>query len=200
VGNHDGSSLPYIRDRLIPAITNAVRREAVFCDFYADFRNARFIVVNGATIGDEARQWVGQSIKGAPPTIAHVFVMFHHPAFPRGRRVGQSFDRNPALRNAFWQMLLENRERVRAVFSGHTHSYSRMRVLDPAGEAANNPKSTPDEEGGILQIIAGSTGMGRKNTLVRVQIEGDKVRFRVLQAENGGDQAFAITSEWQIGK
>jgi 3',5'-cyclic AMP phosphodiesterase CpdA len=200
VGNHDGgASLQHIRDVLIPAIPNVVRRQAASCDYYVDRKNIRIIGVAGAVIDEESRKWVGQVVKTAPASVDHIFVMSHHPAFPRGRRVGQSLDRNPAQRDAFWQMLVDNRDRVRAVFSGHTHSYSRMRVLDPAGAAANDPKTSPDEEGGIYQIIAGSTGMGRRNTLVQVQIEGTNVLVRAWEADNGPDMPFAARDEWRIG-
>lgn len=80
----------------------------------------------------------------------------------------------------------------------HTHAYYRMRVLDPAGVAANDPNVFPDEEGGLYQIDAGAAGNGEKNTMVQVQVEGSNVLFRVLQAERGAGKPFGEIDRWSI--
>jgi len=209
IGNHefeDGRAhFQYARDFLIPSIPGAVRRHATSCDYYFDHRNVRIIAVDGYTdlgkagvINDEGRQWVEQVIKATPSSIDHIFISFHEPAFPRFRHIGDSFDENPEQRNAFWQMLLGYKNRVRAVLVGHTHSYCRMRVLDPAGAAANDPKSFPDEVGGIYQIDAGAAGNAEVNTIIQVQIEDKNVLFRVLQAEAGTDKPFTEKDKWRI--
>ena len=209
IGNHElGDSavhFQYARDVLIPLVPGAVRRHDTSCDYYLDHKNVRIIAVDAYTdfgkygvINDEGRQWVEQVIKATPLSIDHIFISFHEPAFPRYRHVGGSFDLNPKKRDAFWNMLLENRARVRAVLVGHTHTYYRMRVLDPAGKDANDPKSFPDEEGGIYQIDAGAAGNGDTNTIVQVQVEGKNLFFRVLQAENGANMPFAEIDKWSI--
>jgi len=95
-------------------------------------------------------------------------------------------------------MLLASGGRVRAVFVGHTHTYYRMRVLDPAGTAANDPKAFPDDDGGIYQVDAGAAGNGSVNTIVQVQIEGGNLLFRVLQAKNGASEPFAEIDKWSM--
>jgi hypothetical protein len=165
----------------------------------------RFIAVDGYTdlgkdgvINDEGRRWVEQVIKATPSSIDHVFISFHEPAFPRVRHVGDSFDQDIERRNAFWRMLLGYEDRVRAVLVGHTHSYYRMRVLDPGGIAANDPKAFPHEDGGIYQVDAGAAGNGSVNIIVQVQIEGRNLLFRVLQAENGANEPFAEIDKWSM--
>jgi hypothetical protein len=210
IGNHDfedgNTHFRYARDVLIPAIPGVVRRHAESCDYYVDYKNVRIIAVDGYTdlgergvIGEEGRLWVEQVIKSAPSAIDHIFVSFHEPAFPRIKHIGSSFDKKPKLRNAFWRMLLANKDRVRAVFVGHTHFYSRMRVLDPAGAGANDPNAFPDEEGGIYQINAATAGVvGDVNTIVQVQVDGGTLRFRALRAKNGANEPFEEIDKWSI--
>lgn len=209
IGNHEyengGRHFRFARDVLIPSIPHAVRRHDTSCDYYLDYKNVRIIVIDGYTdlgkngvINDQGRRWVEQIIKATPSFIKHIFISFHEPAFPRGRHVGDSFDQEPELRNAFWRMLLRHKERVRAVLVGHTHSYSRLRVMDPAGIAANDPQLFPDEDGGIYQVDAGAAGNGKVSIIVQVQIEDKNVFFRVLQAKNGKNKPFAEIDKWSM--
>jgi len=207
IGNHEfengGVHFRYTRDFLIPSLLRAVRRHATSCDYYLDHRNVRIIVIDGYTnlgkngvINDEGRQWVEQTIKATPSSIDHIFISFHEPAFPRFRHIGNSFDQDPERRNVFWRMLLRYKDRVRAVLVGHSHSYYRMRVLDPAGIAANDPNAFPNEKDGIYQINPGAAGNGRVNTFVQVQIDGKNLLFRVLQAANGANKSFTVIDKW----
>ncbi len=209
IGNHEfengGVHFRHARDVLMPFISGAVRRHAKSCDYYVDHKNVRIIVVDGYTdlgkdgvINDEGRQWVEQVIKATPSSINHIFVSFHEPAFPRFRHIGDSFDQDTEQRNAFWRMLLKHQDKVCAVLVGHTHTYYRMRVLDPAGMAANDPKSFPDEDGGIYQVDAGAAGNASVNTIVQVQIEGKNVLFRALQAKKGANMPFTEIDKWRI--
>jgi hypothetical protein len=210
IGNHEfdnhGSYFRYARDVLIPSTLGVVRRYATSCDYYLDHKNVRIIVVDGYTdlgkngvINDEGRQWVEQIIKETPSSIDHIFISFHEPAFPRVRHVGNSFDQDPERRNAFWRMLVQYKDRVRAVFVGHTHFYSRMRVLDPAGIAANDQKVFPNEDGGIYQVNAATASSTHNvNTIVQVQIEGKNLLFRTLQARNGSNQPFKEIDKWSM--
>lgn len=209
IGNHEfkngGVHFRHAREVLIPSIPRAVRRHATSCDYYLDHMNMRIIAVDGYTdlgkdgvINDKGKQWVEQVIKETPSTIDHIFISFHEPAFPRVRHVGDSFDQDPGRRNAFWRMLLGYGDRVRAVFVGHSHSYYRLRVLDPAGIAANDPNAFPNEDGGLYQVDVGAAGTGTMNTIVQVQIEGKNLLFRVLQAENGANKPFTETDKWSM--
>lgn len=152
----------------------------------------------GGIINDKGRNWAEEAIKSAPKTIDHIFISFHAPAFPRVRHTYDSFNADPDQRNAFWNMLVSFRDKVKAVFNGHTHVYCRMRVLNPAGADANDFSKYPDEEGGIYQVNAGSTSQGMKNTFVKVKVEGKDVYFRTYEADNGKDKPFALKEEWSI--
>jgi len=205
-GNPAIIDMEFIRDKLIPALPNVVRMSATSCTYYWDYKNVRVISIDGysgeagtgGVINEKGRNWTEKAIASAPSTVDHIFVSFHAPAFPRVRHTQDSFNADPEQRNAFWNMLIAHKDKVRAVFCGHTHSYCRMRVLDPAGADANDFSKYPDEAGGIYQINDGSTGMGMKNTFVRVAIDGKKVSFRAYEADNGKDKPFAVKEEWTI--
>lgn len=208
IGNHEfenySKPFRYARDTIIPAIPNVVRRHPKSCDYYLDHENARFIILDGYTdlgkkgvINRKGRQWVEQVIKSAPLKIDHIFIFFHEPAFPRYRHLKDSFNADPESRDAFWKMLLVYRDKVRAVFVGHTHHYYRMRILDPSGIPANDKHAFPDENGGIYQVDAGAAGNGKKNIIVQTQINGERIIFRVLQADNGSGKPFKKIDEWQ---
>jgi len=206
--NGDASiiDMEFIRDKIIAVIPGAVRMSDKSCSYYYDKENVRVISLDGysgeagagGVINDKGRTWTEKAITSAPANIEHIFIAFHAPAFPRGRHTNDSFNSNTEQRNAFWNMLVSHRDKVKAVFSGHTHVYCRMRVLDPAGTAANDYNAYPDEEGGIYQVVVGSTGNGMKNTFLRVEIDGKNVYFRAYEAENGKDQPFAVKEEWRM--
>ncbi len=52
-----------------------------------------------------------------------IFIFMHEPAFPYNHHYGDSLDHYPTNRNNFWNLL--ESEKVTAVFSGHTHYYSK---------------------------------------------------------------------------
>ncbi len=207
VGNHDlkAENAAFIRQDMLAAVPGLIKRQADACDYYYDFKNVRLIVVDlydglghNGDINKKGRQWVEGVICSAPASIDHIFIAFHEPAFPRGKHLEDSMNENRHQRDAFWQMLVAHRDKVRAAFVGHTHCYSRMRVRDPKGAAANNASVFPDEPDGIYQIDAGATGHAASNTFVRVQIDGKQVSARAYAAQNGTNQAFTVIDRWQF--
>lgn len=198
--------MDFISDKIIAAIPGAVRMSDKSCTYYYDRENVRIISIDifsgeagtGGVINDKGRAWTEKAITSAPATIEHIFIGFHAPAFPRVRHTNDCFITNTQQRNAFWNMLIAHKDKVRAVFNGHTHVYCRMRVLDPSGADANDLSKYPDEEGGIYQVNAGSTSQGMKNTFVKIRVKGKDVYFRTYEAENGKDQPFTIKDEWSI--
>jgi hypothetical protein len=198
--------MDFISDKIIAAIPGAVRMSDKSCTYYYDRENVRIISIDafsgeagsGGVITGEGRAWTEKAITSAPSTIDHIFIGFHAPAFPRERHTSDCFVTNAEQRNAFWNMLIAHKDKVRAVFNGHTHVYSRMRILNPSGADANDFSKYPDEEGGIYQVNAGSTSLGMKNTFVKVQIKEKDVYFRTYEAINGKDQLFTIKDEWSI--
>lgn len=215
IGNHESKAdLPIIHNVVLPSQLKGatdVRKPGV--NYYVDTMNVRLIVldqynppfgVKAGCVNAEGRKWAGQIIDRAPESIEHVFVAFHEPAFPRGHHVGRSFDADIKLRNDFWDMLMARKKRIRAVFVGHTHRYSRICVADPRSAEANNPKKFPVQEGGIWQIDAGNAGRGShsnyKSTIVLVTIRDDEVFFKILQAFHNAPGDFTVSDEWKIEK
>lgn len=207
MGNHDIRDRDFMLDAVLPDADFVSRRDSEYVNYYADWRNVRLIAVDGysdlgedGVINDDGRAWVEEAIESAPEEIEHIFVTFHVPAFPRHRHLTDSFNADPLARDAFWHMLVSHSERVRAVFVGHTHHYSRLRVLDPAGVSANDPDIYPDEVGGIYQVDVGAAGNAALTTLVLVQIDSEDVSFRTLEAEYGPNKPFSVIDEWQVSE
>ncbi|RLD10817.1 MAG: hypothetical protein DRI44_05070 [Chlamydiae bacterium] len=153
-------------------------------------KNIRFIIIDpytdfgdGGVINDAGRQWVENVIISAPEKVKHIFVIFHEPAFPRVRHIGNSFDAIPKLRNLFWKMLMRHKNKVRAVFCGHTHHYYKMKIADPESKEANSPKCFPMQNGGIYQIDVGAAGRSHtlNETYVQTIITGNKIMVNVYQ-------------------
>ena len=190
IGNHafdaKGEDFRYIVDKLIPATGTHLRYSDKTGDYVVDFQNTRFILLDGysrlgahGVINDEGRSWTEKMIVAAPASIENVFICYHEPAFPRMRHVGDSFDEDPALRDAFWQMLARHKDKVRAVFAGHTHYYARV------------------TKNGVQEIDDGSAGgKSDNNTMVEVNVDGKEVNYRALQAANGETSPFAVTDSW----
>ncbi|MBI4917500.1 MAG: metallophosphoesterase [Acidobacteria bacterium] len=208
LGNHDfENSLErvYVTGAILPAQPGLERHAPDDANYWLDWKNVRFIVVDQYTspwgddgcFGAGGRAWVEAAIESAV-AASHVFVAFHEPAFPRGGHDGDSFNACPADRDAFWNMLVAHRDKVRAALVGHTHVYSRLRVRDPAGAAANDPAQFPDEADGIWQIDCGAAGNGDRNTVVRFQVEADRVRVRALDADNGLVAGFDVLDEFEM--
>jgi hypothetical protein len=163
VGNHDmsadgGSDAEYMKTVLIPALGDiATPMEKGSANYYVDWKNVRFILVDQYSWGEphgnipeKGREWVRAVIESAVEA-EHIFIAFHEPAFPQGRHVGDSFDQFPNDRDAFWEMIMKHRDKVRAVFNGHTHHYSVLQVAD---WRQPNKSENPDPNG-IYQLDCG---------------------------------------------
>jgi hypothetical protein len=206
MGNHDlGTDDRAFMLQLIAKDSRLHPHDPDSASYFMDWQNVRFIAVDayrtlgeGGIINAAGCAWVENLITDAPAAIEHIFICFHQPVFPRHRHVGESFDENPVLRDAFWNMLVRHRDRVRAVFVAHTHYYSRLRVQDPAGKAANDPEQFPDEPNGVLQVDAGAAGKGERNTIVFVSVAGKAVRFRVVDTKAGQGEPFGVIDEWTV--
>lgn len=207
VGNHDSDSAletGYIQNFILPEQSNITRRDVGDVNYHVDWNNIRLIVVDAYSalgqngcINSTGLHWVEDLIISAS-WADHVFITFHEPAFPRNGHTGDSFNACLADRNAFWDMLMLHKDIVRAVFVGHTHTYSRMRVSDPRSLQANNPLAYPDDAGGIYQIDCGAAGNGDVNVQVRVEVERCNVYFKTLQADQGWFSSFSPIDEWEF--
>ena len=139
-----------------------------------DYGNAHFIMLNeywdgayndAATIyGDivpELHDWLADNL--AANTKPFVFIFGHEPAFPYNRHVGDSLDRNPARRDAFWSLL--ESEGVSAYMVGHTHYYSKHQgdkdnvgevwQLD-VGNARGRPLASEADGSTFFDVVVGT--------------------------------------------
>jgi hypothetical protein len=204
-GNHEGDRhTKNIVKMIMPEQDSITVRDNKYVNYYTDWKNARFIIVDqysdlgsDGCINSKGREWVEELIRSAH-NADHVFIFFHEPAFPRFRHLHDSFNACRDDRDAFWNMLVKYRTKVKAVFNGHIHQYYRMRVMDPKSSEANDTTSFPDEEGGIYHVNCGATGQGSRSTIVRVQIKDKNVSFIVLDADEGRKKSFQVIDEWEI--
>src|SRR5581483_9207515 len=91
---------------------------------YYSFRyaNALFVALDGNQSHSQAQaQWLTRTLDAAAAdrAIAHTFVFFHQPPFSNGDICGS------AAEQGLWVPELERRG-VRAVFTGHDHSYQHL--------------------------------------------------------------------------
>jgi hypothetical protein len=201
-GNHDrsGGAKRMIK-KILPKQDSVTLNNQESVDYVVDWKNARLIVLDQyknsppGCLDNEQINWTEKMILSADK-VDHIFIFFHEPAFPRHRHIIFSFNKCKTERDAFWNMILKHREKVKAVFAGHTHYYTRIRIADPKSAEANDASRFPVQENGIDQINGGSTGQGKKNNIVRVQIDGTAVRYLVLEAEKGKEKPFVKIDEW----
>jgi hypothetical protein len=91
----------------------------------------------------------------------HIFVFVHEPAFPNGGHVPDSLwgggDKPEAVeaRDRFWAAASESR--AVAVFNGHEHNYSRMRI-DAATPVHRDGSPNPKFKNPVWQITQGAAG------------------------------------------
>jgi len=200
IGNHDASYRKFICDTIMPkeGIRDPFGKSTV--SYYVDVHNVRLIVVDqyqgtgfkDGCVNDAGIRWIEQAIASGAHAD-HIFITLHEPAFCRVRHVGDGFDACPDERNRFWDMIVQHGDKVRAVFAGHTHNYSVMRVRDPRGPASDG-KSYPFESEGIYQFDAGAAGNSDDGmiTVITFVIDGRAAMAQVVQSKNGRAK-FSVT-------
>jgi hypothetical protein len=158
-----------------------------------DYGNAHFVALNEywnggssegsgqSTSGDDTavdgdvvpqlRTWLDNDLTAN--TRPFVFVFGHEPAFPENRHVGDSLDKYPTNRDAFWNVL-ENRG-VQAYMVGHTHYYSKH-------------QGDKDGVGNVWQVDAGNAGNdpGDGMTFLNVVVTDDHADIEVWRDSGTG--------------
>jgi len=182
-GNHDSSpDVQFIIRKILPSYgKNINRQDEKNLNYYTDWKNARLIVLDQYSSflksldGAVGLTWIENALH-TPNHIHHVFIAFHEPYLP-----------HHAENDPFWSLLLKHKDKVRAVFAGHTHMY-RM-------------ESFPDKLTGIYYVNSGNAGQSshgdKKQTIVEVMIDGANVSFRVIQAPDGTAD-FSIAEQWEL--
>ncbi len=124
------------------------------------FANALFVALDSNRARDrEQAAWLGGTLAAVErdASVRHVFVFFHHPPFAVGDMCGQAPDEGP------WLSELAHHH-VRAVFSGHSHSYQRA------------------ERRGVRYFVTGGGGAPRDRDLSDCA-EWDRDAVRAYRAE-----------------
>ncbi len=204
-GNHDSDNpsdpdMKWIREEFhsLPYIINSGPVNCKETTYSFDFKNVHFVVLNeyydgaGDTKADgnivpELLSWLKNDLdKNTKP---FVFIFGHEPAFPmpdeywkRIRHLGDSLDKYPENRDAFWN-LLENKH-VAAYICGHTHCYSHYqhnggKVWQVVAVACPYPENTHKHDA-LLNIIVSSAD----------------VKFEVYR-DLDGDGEYAIYDSWE---
>jgi hypothetical protein len=192
IGNHDldnSSGRTFISNTVLSSLGNIVRfgggAASGSANYYMDHKNVRLIVLDQYTSFWGSDGWMDtvSNIIAAAANADHVFLSFHQPVFGRNRyaRAEAPYCLRDGARQEFWDMLLSHNGKVKAIFTGHTHDYSRMRVLDPEGPCAASTDCFPDEEGGIYQIDCGAAGVGTVPEFVWIQVDGNNLTCVVKQ-------------------
>lgn len=131
LGNHDAPPFgdPTFRTLIAPYYPENGPVFAPKGTIYSfDRGNCHFVVTNqywdypGGGYTTEQLNWIKKDL--AASDQAFKFVIGHEPAFPLEKHVGDSLDADPAQRDAFWNILVEND--VQAYFCGHTHNLSHI--------------------------------------------------------------------------
>lgn len=182
-GNHENRmDVNFMERTILPSWGQRLhRKDLEGINYSLDWRNVRVIVIDqyasrgNALDSHDILDWIEERILSAHAD--HVFLAFHEPRIPW----------NP-LKDPFWSLVLRHSDKVRAVFSGHLHSYGH--------------RSLPGEYGDVDMIIAGNAGQAThsdgKQTIVQVVVDQDRVTFRTLQAGSGtGD--FQMKEQWSRG-
>jgi hypothetical protein len=180
-GNHENpTDVGLILDKILPSYGGRVKlHNKNSVSYYMDWKNVRLIVLDqysdfGKALNNKpALKWLEDTINSATK-VQHIFIAFHEPYLPA----------NPK-HDGFWSILFRHTDKVRAVFSAHSHVYGRLQFRDVTGN--------------IYYINTGNAGQNvhgdNQQTLVEVSIDDNKVSFRALQAPDGTNQ-FRVTDQW----
>ncbi|UCD30135.1 MAG: DNRLRE domain-containing protein, partial [Planctomycetota bacterium] len=197
VGNHEeetASDMAWIRNEVptLPYVVNTGPPGSETTNYSFEYGDTHFVMINeyanGTNCDDcldgnmvlEMRNWLDADL--AANTKKWVFVAGHEPAYPQpdvdwgdSRHIGDSLDKYPSNRNAFWAQL--DTYDVAAFFVGHTHRYSRYLQND------------------VWQVDAAQArGNGQYDTFIRVFVGTNQLIYHTYRSLTGG--VFALTDSW----
>ncbi|MBU0758781.1 MAG: metallophosphoesterase [Candidatus Omnitrophica bacterium] len=206
LGNHElddasGSDVEWIKKEFhsLPYIVNSGPVNSEETTYSFDYKNAHFVVLNeyydGASdrggdgdIVPELLSWLRDDLdKNTKPAI---FVLGHEPAFPLPdeywksiRHYGDSLDKYPENRDAFWSLLEE--KKVAAYICGHTHRYSHYQ----------------HEGGEVWQVVAVTfpppDNTYRYDAWLNITVSGSTIKFEVYRdVDKDGD--YMVYDSWTV--
>ena len=161
---------------------------------YYSFRraNALFIALDSNRSRDPKQAaWLSGTLRDADldPGVRHVFVFFHHPPFAVGDMCGRAVD------DGLWLAELVH-HRVRAVFTGHSHSYQHL-------ERRGVRYFVTGGGGAPLDQDLGDCAAWDRESLItyradyhylRVRVRGDDVRVEALDVQ--GNRIELVDARW----
>ena len=125
--------------------------------YYFDVGDTRLFMLNSDHPGEMHRiigkqlEWVKSDID---PSKKHNIFLLHEPPYPAGAEEGNSLDKYPSLRDAFWKLVDHSNHPI--VFCGHEHNYSRRLVDKSFHEKVGGVDYKFDKQ--VFQVITGGFG------------------------------------------
>lgn len=125
--------------------------------YYFDAGDTRLFMLNSDHPGEKHKitgkqlDWLKSNIDQAK--TYNIFLL-HEPPYPTGAEAGNSLDKYPASRDAFWDVVDDTSSTV--VFCGHEHNYSRRLVDNSFNEKIGSKNF--EYSNGVFQIITGGFG------------------------------------------
>jgi predicted phosphodiesterase len=201
IGNHDREPRPartaenYRKYFHVPADTKDPERYYAFT-----YGNARFVVLDSNLYSfalTDQTAWMEREFTAALKNadIRHIFVVMHHPPFSTSIHGGHS-----ELRE-MWTPLFE-KYGVRAVFSGHDHTYERainnnVRYLVSGGGGA--PLYPKDPQASAVDKAA-TRYFERTFQFLRVSVIGDFIEVAAIRADGSLMESFAWGARPEVAR
>lgn len=161
-----------------------------------DYAGTHFVILNvycdesgpmttHGDVPDHLYDWLAADLQAN--ALSRTFVFGHEPAYPqrdaengRARHASNCLNAYPENRDRFWQLLADHE--VTAYFSGHTHSYSAVRIS------------------GVWQIntghAAGLAETGTRSTFVRVIVSPTTVNYETYRQRIDTPCDYELTDVW----
>lgn len=193
MGNHDHKGNAFSekiwQDQFVMPSNGPAGLEELVYSF--DYGNSHFIVLNSEVGGSDRinqpqREWLEADL--AANTKTNTFVFFHQPAFPMATKIDSSLDTHKKERDQFWEII--DRHNVTAVFNGHEHVVSLLKV---------DKKIFPKAKNDVWQVNVGATDAdtrdhpddgeakyyySKKNVYTLVTVQGSQVKIEFF-SNNG---------------
>ena len=213
IGNHDPDEkafekvFSHLPDNGPPGFNRTV--------YMFDHDNSRFLCLNSTRshkISGDQKEWLIKHLQNAYRNEKHLFVFFHHPAYPVGRHLGSSLDYYPYYRNVFWQII--DSYNVDLVFCGHEHNYNRRLINSAMNTELDGKKFVYKQD--IYQIICGGGGAKLNNEAysmknvrvgpiksyhyVLVDVKDHSVKVNVYDLDNNSLDSFSFEKSGEPNK
>jgi hypothetical protein len=169
--------------------------------YYFDAGDVRLFMLNSDHPGEmhkitgEQLDWLNLNID--QDKKYNIFLL-HEPPYPTGAEAGNSLDRYPESRDAFWKLIDDTKNPI--VFCGHEHNYSR-RLVDSSFNEKVGSKNFEFSKG-VYQIITGGFGAPRyteysltKNMVIPPV---PQYHFTVVDINDNGVSTQAINIDGEI--